>query len=106
MSVSKPLSCPEPRAASEYSILKSDACDPELRNRVIHTINPPADTPPMTETQRAEVAAYITQLEDALLRHHWGAMHHHQVLEILKCATGLDIEGRAAALESMISEDA
>lgn len=106
MSEQNPIPTPEARAASDYGILKPEACDLELRSRVITAINPEHSAGPLTQTERAEVATYITQLEDALLRHHWGAMHHHQVLEILKCATGLDIEARAAALDAMMSEDA
>lgn len=106
MTVQNPIPAPEARAASDYGILKPEACDPELRSRVISAINPAHSPDPMSQAQREEVATYITQLEDALLRHHWGAMHHHQVLEILKCATGLDIEARASALDAMMSEDA
>ena len=74
---------------------------------MIATINPQSSTEQtLDKHQVTEIATYITQLEDALLRHHWGSMNHHEVLELLKCKTGLDIEGRMQQINAMVSEDA
>ncbi len=97
----------ETRSASEYGLLDRTACDVGLRQRVIRMINPtePSELCYSPE-DRVEMATYITQLEDAFLRHHWGVMEPHQIHEILKCATGLDMETLAQALADMTAVDA
>jgi hypothetical protein len=92
---------------SDYGIYNGDACDPMLRSRVLQAIQSQNSSGEnLTETQLSELVTYITQLEDALLRYHWGAMGHHQINEILKCSTGLDIEARVSALVDMTASDA
>lgn len=93
---------------SDYGIYSADACDPLLRGRVIQTVQQQQkETPPqLTQEQLTELATYIGQLEDALLRYHWGGMEHREIHEILKCSTGLDIEARASELASMAAADA
>lgn len=92
---------------SDYGIYSTEACDPDLRNRVISTVqSQKAAECQMEQQQLAELATYICQLEDALLRYHWGGMANHQINEILKCSTGLDIEARASELAAMAAEDA
>lgn len=92
---------------SDYGILNKDACDPFLRGRVVDYIKPDvAEHGPLSNEQLTEIATYINELEDALLRSHWGAMDKHQVNELLKCSTGLDIEARANALSTMTASDA
>jgi hypothetical protein len=95
------------QATSDYGIYNGDACDPLLRSRVLTAIQSQNNGgEQFTAPQLAELATYITQLEDALLRYHWGAMGHHQINEILKCSTGLDIEARVGALAAMAASDA
>jgi hypothetical protein len=92
---------------SDYGIYNADACDPMLRSRVISAIqNQTKSGSQLMPDQLAELITYICQLEDALLRYHWGGMEHHQIHEILKCSTGLDIEARASALAAMAASDA
>ena len=92
---------------SDYGIYNADACDIDLRNRVIKTVQQQRDEQAeLGAEQLAELATYISELEDALLRYHWGALEHHQINEILKCSTGLDIEARASALDAMAAADA
>lgn len=95
------------RSASDYGLLDRDACDIGLRQRVIGMINNnPGTDLTLNSEQRAELATYITQLEDALLRHHWGVLEPHRIHEILQCSTGLDMESMAQALADMASVDA
>lgn len=97
----------ERRSASEYGLLDRELCDTGLRARVIESINPLSKhNNALSDLERSEIATYITQLEDALLRHHWGAMQPFQIHEILKCATGLDMEMLSQALAEMIAVDA
>lgn len=92
---------------SDYGIYSAESCDPELRNRVINTVQYQQKTESqLGQEQLAELATYICQLEDALLRYHWGGMAHHQINQILKCSTGLDIEARASELAAMAAADA
>lgn len=92
---------------SDFGILNKDACDPMLRSRVITTTNPgDRQSVELTTDQLAELATYINQLEDALLRYHWGNTDSHQINELLKCSTGLDIEARASELTAMAASDA
>lgn len=92
---------------SDYGILNADACDPELRNRVVNTINPCREPQTqLTADQLTEIATYINELEDALLRHHCCSIEPHQINELLKCSTGLDIEARAGELGAMMAADA
>lgn len=92
---------------SDYGIYSADACDPELRKRVVDALQPPQQsTVELDQKQVAELATYIGQLEDALLRYHWGDMERHEINEILNCSTGLDIEARANALAAMAAADA
>lgn len=92
---------------TDYGIIKPDACDPGLRKRVIEALNPKDSGGRLAgEEDIAEVATYINQLEDALLRYHWGNMTHHEVLELLKCTTGLDIEARSQEINAMAAVDA
>lgn len=92
----------------DYGIYSADACDPLLRSRVIATLQQyqKEASPQLAQEQLTELATYISQLEDALLRYHWGGMEHHEIHEILKCSTGLDIEARANELASMTAADA
>lgn len=95
------------QASSDFGILNLDACDPGLRLRVIDTIH--MDRAPkiaLNADQLNDIAAYINQLEDALLRYHWGASEPHQISELLKCTTGLDIEARSGELAAMTAADA
>lgn len=92
---------------SDYGILNPKACDPALRSRVVNCINPCTEEKTcLSPEQLTEIATYINQLEDALLRFHWGAMGAHQINEILKCSTGLDMEARAGELDAMTASDA
>src|SRR5690606_6806438 len=79
---------------SDYGIYSADACDPALRSRVVNNLQASAGAT-LNQEQMAELATYIGQLEDALLRYHWGGIERHDINEILKCSTGLDIEARA-----------
>jgi hypothetical protein len=91
---------------SDYGILDLNACDPGLRNRVIgviHTANAPKIA--LSPSEINDIATYITQLEDALLRYNWGSMESHEINEILKCSTGLDIEERGGELAAMAAAD-
>lgn len=92
---------------SDYGILNADACDPELRHRVVNIINP-CDKPQtaLSADQLTEIATYISELEDALLRYHCDSIEPHQINELLKCSTGLDIEARASELSAMMASDA
>lgn len=92
---------------SDFGILNKSACDFNLRNRVIGMIkHNVAEETPLSAEQITEIATYINELEDALLRFQWEAMDKHQINELLKCSTGLDIEARANALSSMTASDA
>jgi hypothetical protein len=93
--------------SSDYGILNLEVCDPGLRHRVIglvHTTLAPKDA--LTPDQTNDISVYINQLEDALLRYHWGGTERHQISELLKCNTGLDIEARSGELAAMIASDA
>lgn len=92
---------------SDYGIYSAESCDPQLRSRVISTVqHQQTDDSQLSQEQLAELATYICQLEDALLRYHWGGMARHQINDILKCSTGLDIEARASELATMAAADA
>lgn len=92
---------------SDYGIYNADACDPQLRSRVVSTLqHQQAGKSQLSQEQLNELTTYICQLEDALLRYHWGGMANHQINEILKCSTGLDIEARASELATMAAADA
>lgn len=92
---------------SDYGILNPEACDPGLRGRVVAAIKPKDSSELcLTPEQFTEIATYINQLEDALLRHHWGSMSDHAILELLKCSTGLDIEARSQEISAMTASDA
>lgn len=93
--------------SSDYGILNLEVCDPDLRQRVIqavHTTQAPKVA--LTPDQINDIGVYISQLEDALLRYHWGVTDRHQISELLKCSTGLDIEARSGELGAMIAVDA
>lgn len=95
------------QTGSDFGILNLDACDPELRLRVIDTIHLTRAPKVVLGTEQLnDIAAYINQLEDALLRYHWGLMESHQISELLKCNTGLDIEARTGELAAMTALDA
>ena len=95
------------QTASDFGILNLDACDPGLRLRVINTIHTErAPKNPLSADQLNDIATYINQLEDALLRYHWGASEPHLISELLKCNTGLDIEARSGELAAMTAADA
>lgn len=92
---------------SDYGILNLEVCDPGLRQRVISAVHTSlAPTEPLSADQLNDIGAYINQLEDALLRYHWGASERHQISELLKCSTGLDIEARSGELSAMAAVDA
>lgn len=92
----------------EYGILALDACDPELRKRVVGILRPDdcGDEVQLDGAAREDLRRYIQQLEDALLRHHWGGLPDGHIAELLKCATGLDIAGRSRELLAMTAIDA
>jgi hypothetical protein len=92
---------------SDYGILNLDVCDPGLRQRVISAIHT-TDAPKvaLTAEQLNDIGAYINQLEDALLRYHGGTAERHQISELLKCNTGLDIEARVGEWSAMAAVDA
>ena len=93
--------------SSDYGILNLEVCDPGLRERVIAAVHTAlAPKVALTADQLNDVGAYINQLEDALLRYHWGASERHQISELLKCQTGLDIEARSGELSAMAAVDA
>jgi len=95
------------QTVSDYGILDLKASDLNLRQRVItavHTTNRSKAT--LTPNELNDIATYITQLEDALLRYNWGAMESHQINELLKCNAGLDIEARSGELAAMTAVDA
>ena len=95
------------QTSSDFGILNLDACDPGLRLRVIDTIHTScAPKVALKPNQLNDIATYINQLEDALLRFHWGASETHQISELLKCTTGLDIEARSGELAAMTAADA
>lgn len=92
---------------SDYGILNLEVCDPGLRQRVIGAIHTQASPKTaLSPDQVNDICAYINQLEDALLRYHWGASEPHQISELLRCNTGLDIEARSGELAAMIASDA
>lgn len=96
-----------PENLSDFGILNKQACDPELRTRVASALKPQdEENATLAAESITEIATYINELEDALLRFHWGSMDKHQINELLKCSTGLDIEARANALFSMTESDA
>jgi len=93
--------------ASDYGILNLEVCDPGLRQRVIqaiHTTHAPKVA--LAPDQINDIRAYVNQLEDALLRYHWGVTERHQISELLRCNTGLDIEARSGELGAMVAVDA
>lgn len=95
------------QTSSDFGILNLEACDPGLRLRVIETIHTGrAPKVALSADQLNDIATYINQLEDALLRYHWGASEPHQISELLKCDTGLDIEARSGELAAMTAADA
>src|SRR5690606_25161219 len=103
----KVLHMSDSQTSSDFGIVNLDACDPGLRLRVIEAIH--TDRAPkiaLSANQLNDIATYINQLEDALLRFHWGASETHQVSELLKCNTGLDIEARSCELAAMTAADA
>lgn len=101
------MSYPLSPTPCDFGILDLDACDPDLRNRVIDIVRTEREhNDSFTETQLNDVVTYITQLEDALLRYRCGTHLHPEILELLKCTTGLDIEARAHELYAMSAEDA
>lgn len=92
---------------SDFGISYLEACDPDLRNRVILALRIKGEiTSALTETQLNDVVTYITQLEDALLRYRCRTHAHPEILALLKCKTGLDIRARAHELDAMSAEDA
>lgn len=92
----------------DYGILAPEACDAELRQRVLRALKPGVDGADiqLDRAAQADVRRYIHQLEDALLRHHWGELPEGHIAELLRCATGLDIAGRNGEILAMTSEDA
>lgn len=100
----------EPNRPLDYGVMAPEYCDPDLRRRALAALMPPgvpSGEPIALESDaQMDVRRYIMQLEDALLRHHWGGMPDGQIAELLKCATGLDIEGRSRELMAMASVDA
>ncbi len=95
------------QTSSDFGIINLDACDPQLRLRVIDTVHlTRAPKMALSADQLNDIATYINQLEDALLRYHWGLMEPHQISELLKCNTGLDIEARTGELAAMTALDA
>ncbi len=92
---------------AEFGILNPDACDAELRSRVLTLLlSANQGDRVISKGDANDLATYITQLEDALLRYHWGGSNTHQINELLKCSTGLDIEARASELNAMTASDA
>ncbi|MBU2986599.1 hypothetical protein KO528_14645 [Saccharophagus degradans] len=85
-----------------------ELCNPTLRADVGHAIRDALDQPnrKLSEQELTNVAAYINQLEDAVLRIHLGLLKESEVLSHLKKCTGLDIESRAYTFATMYAEDA
>lgn len=101
------MSQPTSATQSDFDILNLEACDPDLRNRVIVAVRTRREgNSSMTAMQLNDVVTYINQLEDALLHYCYDSSARLQILELLKCTTGLDIEARVQELDAMSAEDA
>lgn len=85
-----------------------ELCNPTLRSDVGRAIRTALNDPhhPLSQDDLTQTAAYINQLEDAVLRIHLGLLKESEVLAHLKKCTGLDIESRAYTFATMYSEDA
>lgn len=85
-----------------------ELCNLSMRTDVGHAIRDALDDPDrkLSNEELTNVAAYINQLEDAVLRIHLGLLKEGEVLDHLKKCTGLDIESRAYTFATMYAEDA
>lgn len=85
-----------------------ELCNPNLRTDVGRAIRDALNEPSqsLSQTDLSQTAAYINQLEDAVLRIHLGLLKEGEVLSHLKKCTGLDIESRAYTFSTMYAEDA
>lgn len=101
------MSPPDSPTLSDFGILNLEACDPDLRNRVIVAVRTKREkSGSLNAAELNDVVTYITQLEDALLRYRCRTHAHPEILDLLKCTTGLDIKARAYELDAMSAEDA
>ena len=93
--------------SSDYGEIFLDLCDSNLRSNVVETlVEARNNSQPIAQDHLNEIAAYINQLEDALVRHHSGLLLASDVLRHLKQCTGLDVSALAYTIDSMHAEDA
>ena len=92
---------------SDYGEIFLYLCDDHLRQNVVNTlITARTAKAEIKDDQLNEIAAYINQLEDALVRHHSGMLNNMDVADYLKRCTGLDLSALAFTVDSMQAEDA
>jgi hypothetical protein len=68
------LGCDNRRKGSDYGGVFPACFDEQLRNRVAKAIHATRSDQnnPLDYGEIREIVAYITELEDVILRHHWG----------------------------------
>lgn len=84
----------ERRKGSDFGAVFPACKDEALRHRVAKAIHTARldESKPLDNDEIREVATYISELEDIILRHHWGEIQGDDLLCELKASTGLDIE--------------
>lgn len=96
-----------PRKSSDYGAVFPAINDAGLRTRVVkairaaRSVNGENELPALDHDELREVVVYISELEDALLRHHWGQVQGNELLARLKSATGLDITQQIDDLDAL-----
>lgn len=97
----------ERRKCSDFGAVFPATFDSKLRTRVvkaIHGARKDVDSP-IDINEIREIAAYISELEETILRHHWGEQNNSTLLGDLKSKTGLDIESNIKKLNSILESE-
>jgi hypothetical protein len=98
----------ERRKGSDFGAVFPATFDPKLRSRVVKAIRGARKDidSPIDMDEIREIAAYISELEETILRHNWGEQNNSTLLDDLKNKTGLDIKSNIKKLNSILeSED-
>ncbi|MEQ1545805.1 hypothetical protein [Methyloglobulus sp.] len=94
------------RGGSDFGAVFSQCCDPNLRARVVKAIYNARsnDIALLEHDELREVSTYICELEDALLRHHWGEVRGEKLLKQLKERTGFDVTAKANEYNALLED--
>ncbi len=93
------------RTGSDYGAIFPSCCDSELRQRIVTAIYTARsdESCPIDRDELREIATYISELEEFILRQFWGEAK--PTLEDLKMRSGLNIPKQIEVFNQYLTEE-